>query len=334
MQKITWWLLALTVTGGLYCFYSSYCHRIPQVEKSPQKAVVEVDHNLPEESCNTQPQKLNNETSKQLVTDNKTPLQPVSEAEKIAAPLSAVASDADLSKPESPAEEPLDKVFFGCLKLKGTVVSYHDSQHNKAIIEDWLIGNQKSYRLGSVIPYGAKIVEIDHQGITLEKEGIRKKLMLSEMLGNEADIEELKAKGYDRIAEKEWLVTPNGLIKNTGDIFKLLGEASINLDFNSGKIEGFQLSKVKTGGLIRELGLNEGDLIRTINGETIDSVSKAYNLYQRIRQEPVIKIGLTRHKQKLDQAYHIISDGPPKYNMNQALKSADLAELFKLVMKK
>jgi parallel beta-helix repeat protein len=218
--------------------------------------------------------------------------------------------------------------FFGYLRLVGTTVFEDNILKNKAIIEDLLSSQQKSYVVGSVIPYGAKIIRIHERGIVLDKEGVRKQLAIADELGNPGDIAVLKAKGYKKVAEKEWLINPNSLIGNTENIFKLLAQVSIWPFINAGKIGGFKVNEIEQEAVVKKLGINEGDVINTVNGKTIDSLAKAYEVYQQIRKEPIIKLGIKRQQQEIALAYHIIPDGKPKYSIKQALQSSTISGIF------
>ncbi len=235
----------------------------------------------------------------------------------------------NLNETKKAIDAPIEKVSFGYLKLVGIISSGDNRSKNKAIIQNLLTSRQKTYALGAVVPYGSKIIHIDEKGITLAKDGIEKRLSVSDTVGNLEDIRFVKAKGYKKIAEKEWLITPNSLIKDTENIYQLLSEVSIRPNFSSGKIEGFKLNKVKPGGVFNGLGLAEGDMISTINGKALDSVTGAYEIYQQIRREPTIRLGLSREQQGIDLTYHIISYGPPKYDLKDVIGSSSIAKLFK-----
>jgi type II secretory pathway component PulC len=332
MMKDGWGLVAAFLIGSFLFFFLVYKYYNRRLEKSPS---IESIEKVPRDSLGNpvnknRPSGLIPPAGEEKSSLEIAPVRAISRED--GAPLVTPDSFGNESLTENLTEdlreEPPAEVFFGCLKLVGTIISEYNPLKNKAVIENLLTSRQRTYTQGSVIPYGAKIIEIDKKGITLEKEGVQKSLLVSEKLGDPADIADLKSKGYKKIAEKEWLITPNNLIKDTDHIFELLSEASIRPRFDAWGINGFQVNDVKPGGLIKELGLEGGDTISTVNGETIDSIAKAYKIYQQVRYAPVINIGLKRQQREINLAYHIISDGPPKYDIKSALGSSTIAKLF------
>lgn len=325
MSKKWCWIIGVSMIGGFlglrYAFY------IPQAEKPVPAGTVKEAIPLPAQTFTgnshiDEPVSLpdNQELKEEVVQ-----LAPT--LEKEASALSPPVTP-DLSKAGKTDDVAIQRVSFGYLRLVGIISSGSNHSKNKAIIQNLLTSRQKIYTLASVVPYGSKIIHIDEKGITLEKGGIEKKLLVSDTLGNPEDIKIVRSQGYKKIAEGEWLITPNSLIRDTENIFQMLSEVSIRPSFSFGKIEGFKLNKVKSGGVIGDLGFVEGDMISTINGNAIDSVAGAYEIYQQIKSEPIIQLGLSRKKQDMNLTYHIISDGPPKYDLKSVISSSSIAKLF------
>ena len=218
------------------------------------------------------------------------------------------------------------EVFFGYLRLLSTAVFNYNPLKNRAVIEDLLTSRKGVYTLGAVIPYGAKLVRIHGSGIVLEKDGLRRELAVAGELGNPEGAAVLNSKGYQQVSEREWLVQPNHLIQATGDIYTLLTQTSFQ-NYGDGA-GGFLMHGVRPGSLVQELGLEQGDVVSTINGQAINSLTELKDVYQRIRKESVIQLGLKRREQELGLSYYVVPDGPPKYKLEDVLESPDMLELF------
>jgi general secretion pathway protein C len=52
---------------------------------------------------------------------------------------------------------------------------------------------------------------------------------------------------------------------------------------SGGEVGGFKMVAIKPGSIYEELGLKRGDILRSVNGEPIDNVQKAMELYQALK---------------------------------------------------
>jgi general secretion pathway protein C len=69
-----------------------------------------------------------------------------------------------------------------------------------------------------------------------------------------------------------------------------LRQASI-MPFQGG---GFQVKRIQAGSLYEQLGLHAGDVIKTVNGQPINSVEDAIRLYQQMSNIGAVQIQVTR----------------------------------------
>jgi len=228
------------------------------------------------------------------------------------------------------AKEPPKKfdVFFGYLRLAGTTTSNYNPLKSRAVIQDLLTFQQNTYTLGSSLPYGSKLVQIFDKAIIIEKEGKKKQLNITGELGDLNDMADLKTKGFKQVSDNEWLIHPNHLLKNTENIYSLLTQASIRPYMEGDQPGGFVVRDIERGALFSNLGIEDGDVIGTINGETIDSLSKAYEVYQKIRTQPVVNVNVKHQDQDKMMSYYIIPDGQPNYEIKDALQSPEVNKIF------
>ncbi|MBI5787390.1 MAG: PDZ domain-containing protein [Candidatus Schekmanbacteria bacterium] len=222
---------------------------------------------------------------------------------------------------------PNKSVFFGYLRLVGTAVYHYNPRKNKAVIEDLATQEQHLLRLDSLVPYGAKIVQIGENSIVLEKEEVKRELTITGSLHDPGDLESLTVKGYKQVSGTEWIVNPNRLIKNTEGLIDLLKQVNLSL-YSTQKAEGFLVGEIRSDGMAKELGLDSGDVINTVDGETIESLAQAYEAYQKMRGKQTISVNLNRRGRNINLSYHLIPDGLPKYKVQEALKSPYAASIF------
>ena len=75
---------------------------------------------------------------------------------------------------------------------------------------------------------------------------------------------------------------------------------------NPGKSLGFKLFAIKRGSLFEKIGIKNGDIIQTINGESLDNPDKALEMYSRL-QDGISDLNVTilRHGKKINMDYSV-----------------------------
>jgi general secretion pathway protein C len=69
--------------------------------------------------------------------------------------------------------------------------------------------------------------------------------------------------------------------KNMDDIYKNIGISEVKKD---GKIKGFRITFVRRGSPFAKLGIKRGDVIKSINGQEINSYNAAFEVYKNIQK--------------------------------------------------
>ncbi len=69
------------------------------------------------------------------------------------------------------------------------------------------------------------------------------------------------------------LSAPSGQFENPGlkEVRDLLAEGQAKPHFNSGKMEGFYINKVKEGSYLKKAGLEDGDIVQSVNNRKIEN---------------------------------------------------------------
>ena len=74
----------------------------------------------------------------------------------------------------------------------------------------------------------------------------------------------------------------------------LLTQVRMVPNFKDGEPDGFKLLSIKGGSLVHRSGLRDGDIIKRVNGIEIDSPEKAFEIYEQVKNEPVITVEIVR----------------------------------------
>lgn len=71
-------------------------------------------------------------------------------------------------------------------------------------------------------------------------------------------------------------------------------EARITPAWRDGRVEGLQLENIGENEYAKRLGLEEGDIVKSVNGVQIRSLDEAFNLATKLQKAPVIRVEVTR----------------------------------------
>ncbi|MDQ6994670.1 MAG: type II secretion system protein N [Mariprofundaceae bacterium] len=75
---------------------------------------------------------------------------------------------------------------------------------------------------------------------------------------------------------------------------KLLSLARVVPHFSQGKSDGFTIMEIVPGSLYQQIGLQNGDVIHKVNGQTVTSAEQAMTMYQTLQHAPSIDLELLR----------------------------------------
>jgi general secretion pathway protein C len=90
--------------------------------------------------------------------------------------------------------------------------------------------------------------------------------------------------------------------KNMDDLEKNIGIKEIK---NGNDLQGFSIAFIRKGSLFEKLGVKRGDVIKAINGETIDSYEAAFNVYKNISNIDNLTLVIERDKEEMELEYEV-----------------------------
>lgn len=94
----------------------------------------------------------------------------------------------------------------------------------------------------------------------------------------------------------QFQIKKSDLLKYINDLSSVLMQARAvpNRDPNTGEINGFRLLDMQPGSIYEQLGLQRMDVIKGVNGEPIDSVQKAMEMYNTLKNGNQVKLSVER----------------------------------------
>jgi type II secretion system protein C len=110
--------------------------------------------------------------------------------------------------------------------------------------------------------------------------------------------------GIERISETEFQIAKDALMKKLQDP-SLLSDAHAPPYREDGELKGFKLLSIKPGSVYESLGVQVGDIITGVNGEPMNSVARAQELYASLMSLDKVSITVNRNGQDVTTTYYI-----------------------------
>ncbi len=152
---------------------------------------------------------------------------------------------------------------------------------------------------------------------TFSKNSKTYRVQLVKIAKNKNNINAVKSASPSKVTEKtkpEGQVTDAGnhkiidrslfdhYAKNMDDIYKNIGVTEVKEGKN---LKGFQISFVKRNSDFSKLGLRRDDVIKSINGQEINSYNAALGVYKNIQDADNLSLVIKRGKEEMELEYEI-----------------------------
>jgi general secretion pathway protein C len=111
--------------------------------------------------------------------------------------------------------------------------------------------------------------------------------------------------GVKRLSSDKFVVDQREVVASTENLSQILTQARALPYMEQGKIAGFRISAIVPGSIYAKIGLQNGDVIRQVNGQALDDPGKFFQLYQGLRDERSITIDLMRSGRRQTLNYEI-----------------------------
>jgi len=112
-------------------------------------------------------------------------------------------------------------------------------------------------------------------------------------------------KGIKKITENTYEIQRSTLESVLGNMSLLSRSARIVPEIRDGKAAGFRLYSVRPDGPFALIGMQNGDVISSINGLEITSPEKALEVYAKLKSASHLSLGLERNGAKVTKEYSI-----------------------------
>jgi general secretion pathway protein C len=113
------------------------------------------------------------------------------------------------------------------------------------------------------------------------------------------------ASGIQKLGENKYELKRNTLESVLGNMALLSRSARIVPEMKDGKAAGFRFFAVRPDGPFAMIGVQNGDIISSINGLEITSPEKALEVYAKLKSASHLSLGMERNGQKVTKEYNI-----------------------------
>jgi general secretion pathway protein C len=198
----------------------------------------------------------------------------------------------------------------------------HGNEWSVAIIRDTEDKSMGAFGVGSKV-HNANIKEIQETRVYIENSGRTEFLDLLDGSNQYANTaappqatptpaqpqgDALSAemdKGIKKLGEHAYEIQRQTLESVLGNMNLLSRSARIVPEIRDGKAAGFRLYSVRPDGPFAKIGMQNGDVISSINGLEITSPEKALEVYAKLKSASHLSLGLERNGQKVTKDYTI-----------------------------
>lgn len=208
------------------------------------------------------------------------------------------------------------------LKLLG--VSQLSGGKPFAVIED-RTGQQALYRTGEMIPGAGKLVEVGHDRVIIEHGGHRVALSLPKddlpgpVVGPQgipvppaidgSDDGDSSGQDFDPnvsdLGDNRYQVPRATIDHSLSHLSELVTQIRATPNLQNGKPNGFALSEIEPGSVFDEMGLQEGDVLKNVDGQQVTDPAQAMQMLNLLHNRSRINVQVLREGKPVTLNYQI-----------------------------
>lgn len=191
--------------------------------------------------------------------------------------------------------------------LVGTVI-LEDPTMSIAIIEDKSAQNVYPTRVDDEIPGKARIVSIEPKKVIFVNlaSGRREFVDLpEEPETTHVAVAAPQGPGIEQLSATQFNISRSEVDKAIGNLSQVLTQARAIPNFKNGVPDGYKLIQIVPDSIYAKLGLKDGDVLDSLNGDPINDPAKALALLQSLRDQSHMELGVERDGRQSTYAYDI-----------------------------
>lgn len=187
-------------------------------------------------------------------------------------------------------------------KFKLIALNEASSGMKMAIIEDSSKQAQDVFELNDSVFGQARLVDIKSDRVSIDRAGKIEVLALSDKEASAAPAGEAEPAAAD---QTDFTVPEEELSSALANLPQLLSQARAVPYFRNGQSIGMRLFAIRSGSLYEKLGLKNGDILLSVNDNSLSDPAQALKLFEQLKSERSIGVKVERNSQLTDLHYSI-----------------------------
>lgn len=172
-----------------------------------------------------------------------------------------------------------------------------------AIFMDSNTGKQKAFKKGESVFGGGVVATVSTKKAELESGGKRFAFSVPSSMPVVDPVQ--KARLTTKKGEGQWVVDQRAMSGVFDNMDKVLTDARFTPYISDGKLSGFKVSEIKSKGVFSLIGLQDGDVVLSINEYKLDSPGKVAQILGGLKGESEVKVDVLRGAQPRTLRYQI-----------------------------
>ncbi|HLL05503.1 MAG TPA: type II secretion system protein GspC [Myxococcaceae bacterium] len=206
------------------------------------------------------------------------------------------------------------------VKLLGTLVA-SDKYWSFASVQDMTTQRSMTYMVGDRI-LGAEVIDIQRERVIVINAGRKEFIdgqpgdgtMPAPTFVPPTPVAEAKpggppnsglGNGIRALNENEYEVPRAEIDRTLGNLNEVAMQARIVPAFKDGQAQGFKLFSIRPDSIYSKIGVQNGDVIRRINGFDLNSPEKALEVYSKLKESSRIEIEIERNGAPIRKTYNV-----------------------------
>lgn len=192
-------------------------------------------------------------------------------------------------------------------------------EYSVAVITDNASRETGVYGVGDTLMGSAEVVSVERRRVLVRNNGRTEVLEMDAEEGGKPQVasaapsitpvhrndDGANGEGIKKVSENEYVVSREEIDKTLSNLNSIATQARIVPAFKNGVAQGFKLFSIRPGSIYAKIGIQNGDVIKRINGYEINSPDKALEIYQKLQTASRVDVELERRGQTLKKSYSI-----------------------------
>jgi general secretion pathway protein C len=200
------------------------------------------------------------------------------------------------------------------VRLWGVAIRKHGG--SSCVIEDLGTHQQQLYKIGDTVQGIAKVVSVEWDKVVLNRDGQDEILelqadakrppgMTAATGAAPAAVTKPADEHIQLVGENQYVIDRSEVDSALENMSQLFTQVRAVPHFEGGKATGFRLFAIRQDSLFDKIGLKNGDIIQSINGQELSDPSRAMAMLTELRDMHELTVQALRNKQSITLGYRI-----------------------------